>query len=51
MEKTRLQGKDKFVLGRLRVRRIQVELSRLVARAQETDDKALGIIEFTERTV
>lgn len=39
MERTRLLGKDKFVLGRLRVRRIQVELSRLVARVQETDDK------------
>lgn len=37
MERTRLLGKDKFVMGRLRVRKIQVELSRLVARAQETD--------------
>lgn len=30
---------------------IQVELSRLVARAKETEDKELGIIWFTKRIV
>ena len=44
VETIRFLGRGEFVLGRLRVRRIQVELSRRVARAQGTEDEELGII-------